>query len=137
MSDENLEQSQKGMKILPLCPEGNVKKCACGHLNNFSLELNTEELRYGDSDSEDFRQGNELYCKGMIDEAEEHLKRSIEASPDHAESHLILGDIYERKSMYDDAIREYAEAIRIRPEDEHTKFKLDVISRKRARRKNY
>ena len=49
-----------------------------------------------------------------------------ESTPDNAETHLIIGDIYERRRMFDEAIKEYKEALKISPNDKMMNFKLQT-----------
>jgi len=71
-----------------------------------------------------YKKGYELYHQGSFDDALVELDQSAKIDPERAETHLLMGDIYERRRMFDEAIREYQESLRLSPNDGSVKFKL-------------
>ncbi|MFN3532175.1 MAG: tetratricopeptide repeat protein, partial [Candidatus Brocadia sp.] len=57
-----------------------------------------------------------LYRMGKMDQSLELLKKVIAIDPEHAEAHFGMGSIYFRQNMFDDAVREFTEVTRIKPE---------------------
>lgn len=58
-----------------------------------------------------YLEGKKLIREEKIDKAQEKFLKSVETSPDFAESYVEMGNIYMKKEMYDEAIEEYNKAI--------------------------
>lgn len=55
-------------------------------------------------------EGRKFLEKGDLDKAQEKFLLSVGTSPDYAESHVGLGNVYMKKQMFDEAIDEYKKA---------------------------
>lgn len=110
--------------VIPQHPDCDPEFAECEHDNKISIDLVPGECATRGTDAH-FKKGYELYHLGRLDEAIDELKASLAARPT-AEARLILGDIYERRLMYDKAIDEYTEALRLDPGDKQTRFKLET-----------
>jgi len=62
-----------------------------------------------------YEQGNKLYRAGNVEDAVVALKKSIELSPNFAESHYLLGKLYSNLSLFFEAIKEFAIAKSLQP----------------------
>jgi len=54
-----------------------------------------------------YLEGKKYMKKGETDKAQDKFLKSVETSPDFAESYAEIGNIYMKKGMYDEAIEEY------------------------------
>jgi predicted Zn-dependent protease len=104
----------------------------CCHSNKISIKIDSSELKYNDKK---LKKASDTYARGSIDEAEILLKELLKEYPDNIEAHLMLGDIYERKMMYNEAIEEYNIVLRLNEKDEFTKFKLNNALRQNKAKK--
>ncbi|MDI6897946.1 tetratricopeptide repeat protein [Methanocella conradii] len=117
--------------IVPQHPDCNPEFEECAHDNRILIDLVSGECIKRDADPH-FTKGYELYHMGMIDDALVELDASLNVNPNRAEAHLLIGDIYERRRMFDEAISEYKEALRLSPEDGTIKLKLEIALSQRA-----
>ncbi|WP_237705898.1 tetratricopeptide repeat protein [Methanocella conradii] len=117
--------------IVPQHPDCNPEFEECAHDNRILIDLVSGEFIKRDADPH-FTKGYELYHMGMIDDALVELDASLNVNPNRAEAHLLIGDIYERRRMFDEAISEYNEALRLSPEDGTIKLKLEIALSQRA-----
>lgn len=121
------------MIVVPQHPDCNPEIAECAHDNKISISLVPGECATRGEDSH-FKKGYDLYHEGRMDDALVELDASLGVNPANAETHLIIGDIYERRRMFDEAIKAYKEALKISPNDKMMKFKLqtalDQISHK-------
>ncbi|MCD1295287.1 cytochrome C biosynthesis protein [Methanocella sp. CWC-04] len=124
--EDNRSESEKQPIIIPQAEPG------CSHENRISINMDISELTIDDID---LKNGIHLYHNGLIDEAMAALKKYLSKFPDNTEAHLILGDIYERKMMYDEAVIEYSEVLRLNEKDDMTRFKLENALKQRSMRK--
>ncbi len=111
--------------IIPQHPDCNPEFPECAHDNRISIDLVPGECATRGADPH-FKKGYELYHEGRMDEALAELDASLDVTPDLAETHLLIGDIYERRRMFDEAINEYKEALRLSPGDKMMRFKLQT-----------
>ena len=111
------------IKPCPGCP-------GCDHNNKVSIKIDASEFM--PEMEEHFKKGMSLYSAGEWDLATVELKKSLEKDPENAETHLILGDIAERKLDYDDAIEEYEQVLKLNPSDKFTAFKLETAKRQKT-----
>jgi tetratricopeptide (TPR) repeat protein len=120
--------------IIPQHPDCNPEFSECAHDNKISIDLVPGECATCDMDPH-FKKGYELYHAGNMDDALAEFDASLDVSPDTAETHLLIGDIYERRRMFDEAINEYKEALRLSPGDKMMRFKLQTaLSQRPVRR---
>jgi tetratricopeptide (TPR) repeat protein len=119
---------------IPQHPDCNPEFPECAHDNRISVDLVPGECATRGADSH-FKKGYELYHEGNLDDALVELDASLGVDPDKAETHLLIGDIYERRRMFDEAIKEYEEALKLSPDDQMTKFKLQTALAQRAIRR--
>ena len=64
---------------------------------------------------------------GHIDEAITHLKASVRLNPNEPQSHLTLGDALFAMGRKQEAIAQYQEALRLDPEMEQAKARLEAV----------
>lgn len=117
--------------IVPQHPDCNPEIAECAHDNKISISLVPGECATRGEDTH-FKKGYELYHEGRMDDALVELDASLGVNPDNAETHLIIGDIYERRRMFDEAIKEYMEALKISPDDKMMNFKLQTALGQRS-----
>ncbi len=129
-SDEDICENPP-RNVIPQHPDCNPEFSECAHDNRISIDLVPGECATRDADSH-FKEGYKLYNEGNLDDALVELDASLGVNPDKAETHLLLGDIYERRRMFDEAIKEYEEALRLSPDDRMIKFKLHTALSQRA-----
>ncbi len=110
---------------IPWHPDCDPAAPECTHDNRISIDLVPGECATRGADPH-FKKGYELYHEGDLDDALVELDASLGVDPDKAETHLLLGDIYERRRMFDEAIKEYEEALRLSPGDKTMEFKLQT-----------
>ncbi len=110
---------------IPWHPDCDPAALECEHDNRISIDLVPGECASRGADPH-FKKGYELYHEGDLDDALVELDASLGVDPDKAETHLLLGDIYERRRMFDEAIKEYEEALRLSPGDKTMEFKLQT-----------
>lgn len=116
---------------VPQHPDCNPEFAECAHDNKILIDLVPGKCATRGADPH-FKKGYELYHEGMLDEALVELDVSLGVDPGKAETHLLIGDIYERRRMFDEAIKEYQEALKLSPDDRMTKFKLQTALAQRA-----
>jgi tetratricopeptide (TPR) repeat protein len=109
--------------VIPQHPDCNPEFSECAHDNRIAIDLVPGKCATRDADPH-YKKGYELYHQGSLDDALVELDQSAKVDPDRAETHLLMGDIYERRRMFDEAIREYQESLRLSPNDGSIKFKL-------------
>ena len=119
--------------VVPQHPDCNPENPECAHDNKISISLVPGECATRGEDSH-FKKGYELYHEDKMDDALVELDASLEVNPGNAEAHLIIGDIYERRRMFDEAIKAYKEALNISPDDKMMKFKLQTALDQRSHR---
>lgn len=116
--------------VVPQHPDCNPEIAECAHDNKISIDLVPGKCATRGADPH-FKKGYELYHEGNMDDALVELDASLSVDPEKAETHLLIGDIYERRRMFDEAIHEYEEAVRLSPGDRMMQFKLqNVISQR-------
>jgi tetratricopeptide (TPR) repeat protein len=118
--------------IVPQHPDCNPEFEECAHDNRITIDFVPGECLTRGVDPH-FRKGYELYHMGMLDDALVEFDESALVEPNRAETHLLIGDIYERRRMFDEAIKEYEEALRLSPGDEMIRYKLKTALGQRAR----
>ena len=111
--------------VIPQHPDCNPEIQECAHDNKISISLVPGECATRGEDSH-FKKGYELYHDDRMDDALVELDASLGVNPGNAETYLIIGDIYERRRMFDEAIKAYKEALKISPDDKMMKFKLQT-----------
>jgi tetratricopeptide (TPR) repeat protein len=121
--------------VVPQHPDCNPEFAECAHDNKISLDLVPGKCATLGADSH-FKKGYELYHEGKLDDALVELDASLGVEPGNAEAHLLIGDIYERRRMFDEAISEYEDALRLSPGDLMMKFKLQTALTQRAGRRS-
>ncbi len=109
--------------VIPQHPDCNPEFPECAHDNRIIIDLVPGECATRDTDPY-FKKGYELYHEGKMDDALAELDASLRIEPGRAETYLLIGDIYERRRMFDEAIKAYEEALRLSPDDKMTGFKL-------------
>lgn len=109
--------------VIPQHPDCNPEFAECSHDNRITLDLVPGKCATRGYDAH-FKKGYELYHEGRLDEALVELDESASVEPKIAETHLIIGDIYEQRRMFSEAIKEYKEALMLSPDDGMIKFKL-------------
>lgn len=119
--------------VIPQHPDCNPALEECAHDNKISIELVPGRCATRGEDPH-FKKGYELYHEGRHDDAIVELDASLGVNPDNAEAHLLIGDIYERRRMFDEAISEYKEALRLSPDDKMTQAKMQTALTQSARR---
>ena len=112
--------------IIPQHPDCNPDIQECAHDNRITLDLVPGECATRNTDPH-FKKGYELYHEGKLDDAIAELGKSLEIDPINAEAHLLIGDIHERRQMFDPAIKEYEKALKLSPEDKMIQFKLQNV----------
>lgn len=112
-------------------PDCNPAFSECEHDNRISINLVPGECTTRGEDHH-FKKGYKLYHEGKLDDALVEMDASLGVNPDNAEAHLIIGDIYERRRMFDEAINEYKEAVKLSPEDKMIQYKLQTALGQRA-----
>jgi tetratricopeptide (TPR) repeat protein len=121
--------------IIPQHPDCNPEFSECSHDNKIAIDLVPGECATRGADPH-FTKGYELYHEGMMDEALVELDESAKVNPDISETYLIMGDIYERRRMFDEALREYEKALKLSPNDKMMRFKRDTAAAQRTSRKS-
>jgi len=58
--------------------------------------------------------GRILALSGQLDQAIEHLRKTVELDPNFILSRYRLGQAYQDKKMYDEAIKEFIEVGKLR-----------------------
>ena len=76
-----------------------------------------EALGYADA-------GLALLRMQRLDEAETWLKKALARDPAHAQAHALLAEVYEGQRRGEDFLREIGEAIRLRPTDARSRYRL-------------
>ncbi len=76
-----------------------------------------EALGYADA-------GLALLRMQRLDEAEAWLKKALARDPAHAQVHALLAEVYEGQRRGEDFVREIGEAIRLRPSDARSRYRL-------------
>jgi tetratricopeptide (TPR) repeat protein len=109
--------------VIPQHPDCNPDFQECAHDNRISLDYVPGECTTRGADPH-FKKGYELYHEGMLDDALVEFDESASVDPGNAETHLLIGDIYERRRMFDEAISEYKAALKLSPGDKMIDFKL-------------
>jgi tetratricopeptide (TPR) repeat protein len=130
---EELEGSSP-MIIIPShaeCRTTGVQECSLDHRVTLGLEIGEHKER--EISNAYYRKGVEYYNNASLDEAIGAFQKALSDDPEIVEAHLLLGDIYERKMKYTEAIKEYDHVLKLNPGDEHTKFKRDTAVKERAR----
>ena len=120
--------------VIPQHPDCNPEIGECAHDNKISIDLVPGECATRGSDSH-FKKGYELYHDDKLDDALVELDESARVEPDKAETHLLIGDIYERRRMFDEAIQAYELALKLAPDDKMMKFKVQNALAQRTARK--
>ncbi len=59
-----------------------------------------------------------------LDEAEAWLKKALARDPAHAQAHALLAEVYEGQRRGEEFLREIGEAIRLRPSDARSRYRL-------------
>jgi tetratricopeptide (TPR) repeat protein len=108
----------------PECPE-------CAHDVRIPIDLVPGACTTRGTDTH-FKKGFELYNEGKMDDALVELDASLGVDPGRSETYLLIGDIYERRRMFDEAIKEYERALKHSPDDKMLKFKLQNVLGQRA-----
>jgi len=121
--------------VIPQHPDCNPEFSECAHDNKISIDLVPGECATRGMDPH-FRKGYELYHEGKLDDALAELDESAKVDPDRTETYLLMGDIYERRRMFDEALREYENALKLSPGDKMLKFKRDNAAAQRSSRKS-
>ena len=62
-----------------------------------------------------------------FDDAQVQLEEALDANPNFAEAHDLLGTLLERKGQTDDALKHYREAVRLRPDLSHAQLDLGAV----------
>ena len=119
--------------VIPQHPDCDPSVSECAHDNRISIDLVPGECATRGTDTH-FKKGYELYHDGMLDDALVELDASLGVDP-KAETHLLIGDIYERRRMFDEAISEYKAALKLSPDDKMIDFKLQNVLAQSAHRK--
>ncbi len=109
--------------VIPWHPDCDPSAEECKHDNRISVDFVPGQCATRGTDSH-FKKGYELYHEGRMDEAIDELKESLKMDPINAEAHLLIGDIHERRRQFDTAIKEYDAALKLSPDDQMIKFKL-------------
>jgi tetratricopeptide (TPR) repeat protein len=120
--------------IVPWHPDCNPEFGECAHDNRISIDMVTGDCTTRGADHH-FKKGYELYHQGRLDDALVELDESSRVDPGRAETRLLMGDIYERRRMFDEAIKEYEEALKLSPDDGMIKFKLQNALAQRGLKK--
>jgi tetratricopeptide (TPR) repeat protein len=120
--------------VVPWHPDCNPEFSECAHDNRISIDLVPGKCTTRGADPH-FKKGYELYHQGNMDDALVELDESSRVDPARAETRLIMGDIYERRRMFDEAIKEYEEALKLSPDDGMINFKLQNALAQRAPKK--
>ncbi|MCD1294659.1 cytochrome C biosynthesis protein [Methanocella sp. CWC-04] len=113
------------------CRLPDVGECSLDH--KVALGLQMDEHNEKEIDDPEYIKAIDLYNKGRLDDAKKHFETVLANNPNIIEAHLLLGDIYERKMKFTDAIREYDHVLKLKPDDELTRFKRDTAVKQRAR----
>jgi tetratricopeptide (TPR) repeat protein len=119
---------------IPQHPDCNPVFPECAHDNRIYIDLVLGECATVGADPY-FKKGYELYHEGKMDDALVELDASLRVEGERAETHLLIGDIYERRRMFDEAIREYEDALRLSPGDQMTRLKLETALAQRNLRR--
>ena len=106
-------------------PDCNPEFAECEHDNKISIDLVPGECATRGEDPH-FKKGYELYHEDKMDDALAEMDESLSVNPQNSEAWLIIGDIYERRRMFDEAIGAYREALKIAPNDKMMQFKLQT-----------
>jgi tetratricopeptide (TPR) repeat protein len=119
---------------IPQHPDCNPEFPECAHDNKIHINLVLGECATLGADPY-FKKGYELYHEGKMDDAIVELDASLRVEGERAETHLLIGDIYERRRMFDEAIKEYEDALRLSPGDPMMRLKLDTALAQRNLRR--
>ncbi len=120
--------------VIPQHPDCDPRFGECAHDIRIPVELVPGECATRGVDPH-FKKGYALYHEGRLDDALVELDESVQVDPGNAEARLLIGDIYERRRMFDEAIRAYEEALKLSPDDGMTRFKLENAMSQRSRKK--
>jgi tetratricopeptide (TPR) repeat protein len=120
--------------VIPQHPDCNPEFGECAHDNRISIDLVPGKCMTQGSDPH-FKKGYELYHQGRLDDALVELDESARVDPEKAETHLLMGDIYEQRRMFDEAVDEYEVALKLSPKDGMIQFKLQNALAQRSPRK--
>ncbi|MFA4015584.1 MAG: hypothetical protein RUDDFDWM_000674 [Candidatus Fervidibacterota bacterium] len=75
---------------------------------------------------------SEQRIRRWLDEQEiERYKATIRSDPKNAAAHSMLGDVYLRLKRYDEAIREFEEALKLDPLSQSDRYKLRLAKEKK------
>ena len=109
--------------ILPKAPESSPENAPdCAHSNDISIAIvPATGGRLG--------RGKARYDRGDLDGAAAELIARLVEEPGDTEARLILGDIYERKGRFREAVDQYLEAERLAPGDKMLRLKLETALR--------
>ncbi len=121
--------------IIPQHPDCDPKFGECAHDNRIAIDLVPGKCATRGTDTH-FKKGYELYHEGKMDDALVELDASLGVNPGSSETHLLIGDIYERRRMFDEAVSEYTEALKLSPEDKMIAFKLKNVLAQRTLKKS-
>jgi rhomboid protease GluP len=80
------------------------------------IVLTTLLLKQSDNPIPDLAKADELIQAGEFDQAIAHLEKALEADPDNAYGHYLLGIAYAEQDMFDEAIAAYTQAISLDPQ---------------------
>jgi predicted TPR repeat methyltransferase len=73
-----------------------------------------------------------LRMMGREEEASRLLERGIEAFPEHAEMRFLLANSYAMQDMRAEAVRQYREVLRLRPDHPGATRALAILQRGQA-----
>lgn len=75
---------------------------------------------------------SEQRIRRWLDEQEiERYKATIKSDPKNAAAHSMLGDVYLRLKRYDEAIKEFEEALKLDPLSQSDRYKLRLAKEKK------
>jgi tetratricopeptide (TPR) repeat protein len=86
----------------------------------------------GDADDLYYRLGHRYFARGLPEQAAAVWEDGLHLDPDNAEMHLWVARAYAKTRQPDRAIRHYAEAVRLQPNNREARDELDALLGKHA-----
>ena len=75
-----------------------------------------------------YEKAQKIYAQNKLAEAEKELQKAVRIYPSFAAAWSLLGDVHARQNQFDQALKEYTQAVTIDPQFVNPNFGLSIIA---------